>query len=108
MIFQIFGTINPPQGAPTNLGNFIGGAVRIFLLVVAFAVLIYLLWGALDWITSGGDKEKLTKAQNKITNAVIGLVVVFAMLSVFLLLTGNILHIITVTPTGWTFNLPRF
>ncbi len=106
-IQQLFGTVAPPPGAPTDLGVFIGGTIRIFLIVAALALLIYLLWGAFDWITSGGEKEKIEKARNKITHAVIGIIVVIFALSLFVVIAGNVLNIITISPGGWQFNLPK-
>jgi hypothetical protein len=53
------------------LSNLIG-AIFIFGFLLA---LLYLLLGALNWITSGGDKAKLEHARDAITNALIGLVV---------------------------------
>lgn len=105
---NIFGTIAPPKGAPTDLGTFIAGGIRIFIIVAGFALLIYMLWGAFDWISSGGDKERITKAQHKITNAVIGMFMVIISLTLFNLIAGNILNIIKVSPGGgWEFNLPK-
>ncbi|MEK7577553.1 MAG: hypothetical protein AAB492_02955 [Patescibacteria group bacterium] len=49
------------------------GAIIIMCFMVAF---LYLLLGGFDWITSGGDKTKLTSARDKITNALIGLIIV--------------------------------
>jgi hypothetical protein len=34
-----------------------------------------LIWGAFEWITSGGDKDAVGKARNRILNALIGLAV---------------------------------
>ncbi|MCC6711004.1 MAG: hypothetical protein IT416_01490 [Candidatus Pacebacteria bacterium] len=41
----------------------------------AITVLIFFVWGAIEWIGSGGDKGKVENARNRITQAVIGLVV---------------------------------
>ena len=41
----------------------------------AIAVLVFFIWGAIEWITSGGDKGKLESARNRITQAVIGLII---------------------------------
>lgn len=41
----------------------------------AIVVLIFFIWGAFEWITSGGDKGKLETARNRITQAVIGLII---------------------------------
>jgi len=110
---NIWGKVNSPvTGIPSDpkvaLGNTIGFGVQIFILVAAIVMLIYLLLGAFDWITSGGEKEKITKAQNKITNAVVGLIIVIVVLVLFGVITGDVLHIVTNTPTGWQFNIPTF
>ena len=104
---DIFGTIAPPTGAPTDLGTFIGGGIRLFIIVAGLFLLIYMLWGAFDWITSGGEKERISKAQGKITAAVIGMFLVILSLTLFNLIAGDILHIIDVSPGGgWKINVP--
>lgn len=109
---DIFGKIEPPPGAAqfsdptTGLPKLIKLAVNSFILVTGLLLLAYMLWGALDWITSGGEKEKITKAQNKIQNAIIGMLLVFVALTLFGLIAGDILGIVKRTPNGWTFQLP--
>lgn len=39
------------------------------------AVIIMFLWGALEWITAGGDSSKIEKARNRIMQAIIGLII---------------------------------
>jgi len=41
----------------------------------ALILLIYLLWAGIDWITSGGDSSKVASARNKITQGVIGMII---------------------------------
>ena len=104
---NIFGTVAPPPGAPTDIGKFTGGAIRLFIIVAGLFLLMYMLWGAFDWITSGGEKERIVKAQAKITQAVIGMLLVIVSLVLFNLIAGDILGIIQVSPGGgWTINLP--
>lgn len=112
-INDVFGKISPPPGMNIGggdpvqaLANFVGFVIRTFILVAAAALLIYMFWGAYDWIVSGGEKEKVAKAQQKITNAIIGIILVFVALTVFGLLTGNILGIIINTPEGWQLKIP--
>ena len=69
-------------------------------------MLVYLLWGAFDWINSSGEKEKLTKAQQKITNALLGMVLIFAILVVFNVLAGQMLGIVEQTPDGFRLKIP--
>ena len=104
---NIFGQISPAQGMPTDTGNFIGGAINIFLIVAGIAMMIYLLWGGFDWITSGGEKEKIAKAQGKLTNAVIGIFIVIFALTLFNFIAGDLLNIIDTSGGGWKINLPK-
>lgn len=48
----------------------------LFLIVIILA-LFYLIWGGFDWLTSGGEKQGITKARDKIFYAIIGLIVAF-------------------------------
>ena len=41
----------------------------------AIMVLVFFIWGAMEWISSGGEKGKVENARNRITQAVIGLIV---------------------------------
>ena len=113
-IQDAFGTVQPPKGMDfgaadpvAGFGNLIGFGITIFITVAGLFLLIYLLWGAYDWIVSGGDKEKLTKAQTKITNALIGFLLIFVVIVVFNVLAGRILKIVTPTDQGWQLNLPQ-
>ncbi len=112
-IKDIFGSISPPAGMGSvtgdpiaDLGKLPGFGLNIFLAVAGLACLIYLLWGAFDWISSSGEKEKVQKAQSKITDAVIGMLLIFVVFAVFSLLAGDLLGIIKNTPDGWKFNIP--
>ena len=52
-------------------------ATGVLIFIAVILSLLYLVWGAFDWITSEGNKQKLDQARNKITLAVIGLIIVF-------------------------------
>lgn len=64
----------PPQGFKT-LGNFVTNAITVTLGIALLIVLVMLIIGAYEWITSGGDKENVAKARNRIINALIGIAV---------------------------------
>jgi len=55
--------------------------VRFFFFIAGLAALIFLILGALSWVTSSGDKEKVEAAQKKIQAAVVGLIVLVAVVS---------------------------
>ena len=61
-------------------------AIRMFFIIGGLAALLFLLLGALAWITSGGDKENVSKAQAKITNAIIGVILIAVVLAVIVTL----------------------
>lgn len=106
-IKDLFGNITPPDAMNVGgsdpvagLGKFIAFGINIFIMVAGLALLFYLLLGAFDWINSGGEKEKIAKAQSKITHALIGMFLVFVVLMIFNLLAGNILGIIVPNDSG--------
>jgi len=77
-------TISPKSGSSlsglSNLtaGGIISGAISLILILVALVFFFILVIGGLKWITSGGDEKKVAAARAQITNALIGLVIVFA------------------------------
>ena len=73
---------------PSAVGSIISSLVGGFLILSFIATLLYMLLGGFDWITSGGDKTKLQSARDKITNALVGLIVVGASWAV-MMIVGN-------------------
>ena len=65
-----------------SLGDILTFIIRAFFVIAGLAALLYLLLGALAWITSGGDKEAITAAQQKIQAAVIGMILIVAVLAI--------------------------
>ena len=64
-----------PFTLPT-LTEFLTFLVRFFFVLAGLAALIFLLLGAFAWITSGGNKENVEKARDKIVNALAGVVII--------------------------------
>jgi TRAP-type C4-dicarboxylate transport system permease small subunit len=69
------GKVAPPGGFFLTFSTMLSSILNIVLTIGVIAVLLYLIWGGIEWITSGGDKGKTESARNKITSAVIGLVI---------------------------------
>lgn len=90
------------------LGSVITTLLGIILILGGGFLLVYLLWGAFDWIISGGDKERLHKAQQKLTNAVVGMIILFSVWTLWRFLTGDILGIIKKNNGSWSIQLPQF
>lgn len=97
---DIFGVIKTPAEL-FNLvragGNSGAGAISVFLtnLLIVFYVfggiifIFMIVWGALQWITSGGNKEAVDNARKRITHAIIG-ITILALAFVIIQLVGNL------------------
>jgi len=68
-----------------SVGTLVGAILGFMLIIAAVAAFIFLILGGLQWITSGGDKGQLEAARNKITNAIVGLIVVAAAFAIMVL-----------------------
>jgi hypothetical protein len=62
----------------TDVGQLISAIVGTLLIVAALLAFLYLILGGIKWITSGGDKAGMEEARNKITHAIVGLIIVGA------------------------------
>lgn len=71
-------TVQSTDGYFSNFGDLISDLVVIAMAIAALLVFVYLIWGGIEWITSGGDKGKTESARNKITAAIIGLIILAA------------------------------
>lgn len=70
--------------APVNdFGTALSGGLSALLFGAGLLTFAYMLWGALDWILSQGDQGKVESARKKITQAVIGLVLLASTLAIF-------------------------
>ncbi|MCL5439154.1 MAG: efflux RND transporter permease subunit [Patescibacteria group bacterium] len=74
------GEINVPGNVPTagegTLQKIISNTIVILFVVSIILALIFLIWGGIQWSSSGGNKEAIQKARQKITFAIIGLVII--------------------------------
>lgn len=65
-----------------SLGDILTFTIRGFFVIAGLAALFYMLMGAFAWVTSGGDKDAVSAAQQKIQAAVLGLIIVVAVLAI--------------------------
>lgn len=77
---EVFGRIGLPeplQGYPegaAGVNALLDNIINIFFSAGALAFIIMFVWGAVQMILSGGDKEAVSKARAKITWAITGVV----------------------------------
>ncbi len=82
---------------------------RVIMSVGAIMVMVYFIWGSFEWITSAGDKGKLESARQRITSAIIGLIILVSSLTIigfvgklFFGTDFDILQLTFPTPAGVT------
>lgn len=79
-------TIKQPTNVKiTDLGQLISAAVGTLLILSALLAFVFLILGGIQWITSGGDKAAMEAARNKITHAIVGLIIVGAAWAIMVL-----------------------
>ena len=80
------GTNNPitgPDGVINKIAN-------IFALVTGVAAVILIILGGFEYVRSGGDSSKISKAKNIILFAIIGLVIVVLARSIVALMINKL------------------
>lgn len=81
MLTQIFENITPfptaTYGVDTTIGKIISDLLPYVFWVTGILLLIYLLLGGFQLMFAAGDPKKVQGAWGKITNAVIGFVIIF-------------------------------
>jgi hypothetical protein len=111
---DIFGDpIKAPGPAGLNSGTVVesisrAGAFALnFVFVVAgFILAVQLIWGGLDWVTSGGEEQKIAAAQAKIVNSIIGIIIMIAALVIWVFIASTVLGTIKFENGGIRFTLP--
>ena len=89
--------------AITSIGEFVGALITFLFVIAALLVFGYLVWGGVEWITSGGDKSKTQQARDRITAALVGLAIVATAYAIIVILQNFFGFDITKLkiPTPW-------
>jgi ABC-type Mn2+/Zn2+ transport system permease subunit len=74
------------------LATIIANLWKAAVIAGAIAFILYFLWGAFRWMTAESDKAKLESGREKITNALVGLILLVASVAIIQLL-GTLLNI---------------
>ncbi len=65
-----------------TFGDILTFLIRGFFALAGVAALIFLLLGAFAWVTSGGNKENVEKARDKIIAAITGVILVVVVVAI--------------------------
>lgn len=84
---EITGTADyDPDAEDAGFGSFISRILNIIVIIAALVLFLMLIWGGMEWITSGGDKGKVEKARNRITQSIIGMIVLAGVVALYALM----------------------
>jgi hypothetical protein len=61
------------QGTDNYVNNLISNIIKIVISLTGSIFLILIIYSGIQWMTAGGEEEKLAKAKDHIKNAIIGL-----------------------------------
>lgn len=67
----------PTQG-PVVLEKVLGGILSLLLTAGVVVFFLFFLYGGLTWISSGGDEGKAKEAKQRLTQALVGLFLLFS------------------------------
>lgn len=79
-----------------SLGEFVVNLFQVALILGSVMTFIYLVWGGIQWISSGGNQEAAKSAKEKITDAIMGL----AMLAAIWVIWRLIIYFLGITPSA--------
>ena len=74
---------NPVVDDGITVGGLIGSVLSFAIVIGFILAFFFLLQGAFGWISSGGDEGKVEAARNRITQAIIGLVLLVSVWALF-------------------------
>ncbi len=61
-----------------NLGTFLQSFMDVIFIVASISTLFYLMWGGIEYITSGSNQDRVKTSKEKLTQGFIGLAIVAA------------------------------
>lgn len=85
----VFGRIDLPPAlnqlgvGSTGISKFLNNLITL-IYTISFVVFVFmLLWGGFQWLSSGGEKEAIGEARQRIIHALIGIVILAVAFAIF-------------------------
>ena len=75
------------ESLPDKIAIIISNILGFFTLIAGFAFLFYFIIGAINWIVSAGDPQKIQTSRQMIINAIIGLIITVIAYPAILIIT---------------------
>lgn len=68
----------PISSGQNDIASIIGLIIQAFLGLLGVIFLIYIIYAGYNWMTAQGDEEKVNKAKDTLTRAIIGIIIIVA------------------------------
>jgi len=82
-IAESIGLVGADKTPEAGFSALISSLLSATLPIASIMLLAYLVWGGIEWINSGGDKSKIENAQKRMTQAVVGMVILAGSIAIF-------------------------
>lgn len=87
-----YGEIAPPSGVPSGgllkLEQILQVGLTLAIILALVLTIFFIIFSGIQWITSGGDKQKLQAARNRLTYTIVGLIVILLAIFIIRLIGG--------------------
>ncbi len=70
----------------TSLASGLGLVANVVLSILGVLFIILIIFGGVQWMTAGGNEEKVKKAQERIKSAIIGLIITLSAYAIWSLI----------------------
>lgn len=70
------------QSGVKTISSLLVNILNTMLIVGAVMLIIIIIWSGINWIISGGDKEKLQRAQKRLTSGIIGFIILICVFAI--------------------------
>ncbi|MCL4366742.1 hypothetical protein M1563_01085 [Patescibacteria group bacterium] len=94
---SVIGGVTPPpalqnltsQGGAGGISSFLSNLIQLIYVAAILIFVFMVIFSAVQWVMSGGDKDKVAAARSRLTTAVIG-IILLAIAFVIINALGNI------------------
>jgi hypothetical protein len=90
---QNVGTQAGIASSNVSLPEIVGRIINILLGFIGIVLLLIVLYAGFQWMTAGGDSKKVEEAKQRISNAVVGLIILVAAFAISNFVLGSLVNV---------------
>ncbi len=82
VINEKFGNISGGNTGTTIIGTLLGNVFNAMIIAGAIMLVIMIIWSGISIIGGSGDKERVQNAQRRLTNSIIGFIILICVFAI--------------------------